>query len=501
MTTASRRVVVVGAGLAGLCAALSAREHGAEVLVLEASPRDARGGNSRFSNGSFRFAHDGLHHDGELALELLIDVASDPDAARLRIAPYTRADFRDDILRTSHNRSNPDELDLVVDTSFETLRWLRAHGVSLGFNLKFSHVQEVRSTDSTTLDPGACVAAHDSGEGLMESLFGAAEAAGVTIRYDAVLQDLLVEDGRVAGVHAMVSGQPVEERGTVVLASGGFEANPEMRRKYLGRGWDLVAVRGSRYNTGLGLTRALEIGAMPGGHWGGCHSVPTDADIPLVGDLNRSPRSERYSYADGILVNELGERFVDEGEDLFTMTYTKVGAAICDQPAGLAYQVFDARTSHNLQQHYYSHGHPTVADTLEELALAIGVPVHRFTAMVAGFNEACATPAPDSHPEDLGAAPAGQPAKSHWALPIDRPPFVAYKVTSGISFTYGGIITDTDMAVLHVGGHRIGDLFAAGGVVGGLFYHNYPAAAALTRAAVCGRRAGRSAAGALAERP
>lgn len=494
MTTTSRRVVVVGAGLAGLCAALSAREHGAEVLVLEASPRDARGGNSRFSNGSFRFTHDGLHRDGERPLELLVDVASDPDAARLRIAPYTSAEFRDDILRTSRDRADPAEIALVVDASFETLRWLRSYGVAWGFNLKFAHVEEVRSKASTPLDPGACVATRDGGEGLMESLFASAEGAGVTVRYNAVLQDFLVEDGRVTGVRAMVDGRPVEERGAVVLASGGFEANPEMRRKYLGRGWDLVAVRGSRYNTGLGLTRALDLGAMPGGHWGGCHSVPTDADIPLIGDLDLSSRSERYSYADGILVNELGERFVDEGEDTFTMTYTKVGAAICAQPAGLAWQVFDARTSHNLQQHYYSHGRPTAAGTLEELAIAIGVPAHRLTATVARFNEACSTAAPDGRPEDLGAAPAGQPAKSHWALPLDRPPFVAYKVTAGISFTYGGIVTDTGMAVLHVGGHRIGGLFAAGGVVGGLFYHNYPAAAALTRAAVCGRAAGRSAA-------
>jgi tricarballylate dehydrogenase len=399
-------------------------------------------------------------------------------AERVRVQPYSAEQFAADILTMSRGRSDADELALVVGGSFEAARWLSEHGVRWEYNLKFSTVGQLRATAPLELDPGASLAAVGGGPELMESLYASIEAAGIEVRYETSLDDFLVVDGAVRGVRVLSHGRSETLAGTVVLATGGFEANPEMRRKYLGAGWDLVAIRGSRYNTGRGLVQALALGAMPGGHWGGCHSVPTDAQIPLLGDLHLSPCSERYSYADGILVNDLGQRFVDEGEDLFTMTYTKVGAAICAQPGSIAYQVFDARSSGNLQPHYYSHGDPVTAATITELAHRLAIPARALEATVSDFNAACpADPGAESFASE--AQPKGQPPKSHWAVPLDRGPFVAYKVTSGISFTYGGIVTNPQMQARHVvGDHVIDGLFAAGGVVGGLFYHDYPAAAA-----------------------
>lgn len=497
MTGTRSTVVVVGAGLAGLCAALAAHEVGAHVVVLEAAPREYRGGNSRFSNGSFRVAHDGANLAGRRDLGALVDHSASALAERVRVQPYPEEQFARDILTMSRGRSDRDELALVVGASFDAARWLATYGVRWEFNVKFSSVGELQAADPLELDPGASLAAVGSGPGLMEALFAAVEVAGIEVRYETSLDDFVVTDGAVEGVRVLSGGRSETVTGTVVLASGGFEANPEMRRKYLGEGWDLVAIRGSRYNTGRGLVQALALGALPGGHWGGCHSVPTDAQIPLLGDLDLSPCSERYSYADGILVNERGLRFVDEGEDLFTMTYTKVGAAICAQPGSVAYQLFDARFSGNLQQHYYSHGVPVTAETITELAHKLGIPARDLEATISVFNDACPEPVGDQT-FSSEAVPAGQPVKSHWALPLDRGPFAAYKVTSGISFTYGGITTTPHMQARGLGDHAIKGLYAAGGVVGGLFYYDYPAAAALTRAAVCGRLAGRNAARATA---
>lgn len=487
-------VVVVGAGLAGLCAALASREAGAQVVLLEASPKAARGGNTRFSNGSFRIAHGGIGTARNDDLAHLVDLERQPHAERARVDAYSTEEFTRDVVTTSRGRSNREELALVVDESYDIARWLASHGVIWELNLKFTQIGDLNSNRCFDLDPGASLATAESGTGLVESLFAAAEMAGIEIRYETVFDDFVVTEGEVVGARVFGPSGAEVVSGSVVLASGGFEANPEMRRKYLGPGWDLVAVRGSRYNTGRGLDRALALGATPVGHWGGCHSVPTDASIPLVGDLELSQRSERYSYADGLLINEDGRRFIDEGEDLFTMTYTKVGAAIAAQPGGVAYQVFDAAAGENLQQHYYTHGQPITASSIEDLAVAIGVPVASLSATVADFNNSCDQRV-RRDVREMSAAPVNQPPKSQWAVALQQGPFVAYKVTAGISFTYGGIMTLPSMAVQHIGGHAIGGLCAAGGVVGGLFFHNYPAAAALTRAAVCGRQAGRTAAG------
>lgn len=491
-------IIVVGAGLAGLCAALAAHEAGGQVVVIEAASRDRRGGNSTFSNGSFRVAHDGLGHGGENDLSLLIADQPHRHDTEVRVAAYSAASFADDIRNTSRGRSDEHELSRVVDESFDAMRWLAEHGVRFELNLKFVDAESLTS-DTFDLDPGVGLAASGGGIGLMDSMFAAVDAAGIPVRYDTALDDLLIGDGDVVGIRVVTESGSEELYGTVVLATGGFEANPEMRRKYLGEGWDLVPVRGSEFNTGRGLVTALAAGAVAGGHWGGCHAVPTDADIPLIGDLTLSARSERYAYANGILVNEDGRRFIDEGEDAFPMTYTKVGAAICAQPGSTAYQVFDANAAGSLHDHYLTHGSPIVAESIEELASRLAVRPDQLVRTVSDYNAACRTSADDG--EVRRSAPVGQPPKSQWAQPLLQPPFHAYKVTAAISFTYGGIIADEGMHVQRSGGRPLTGLHAAGGIVGGLFYFNYPAAASLTRAAVTGRIAGRNAAAAVLRVP
>lgn len=498
MNEQSTGIIVVGAGLAGLCAALAAHEAGGQVVVIEAASRERRGGNSTFSNGSFRVAHDGLGHGGEKDLSLLIADRPHRHDAEVRVAGYSADAFAADVRTTARGRSDERELARVVDESFDAMRWLAEHGVRFELNLKFVDAESLTS-DTFDLDPGVGLAASGGGIGLMDSMFAAVEAAGIRVRYDTALDDLIVMDGAVVGVRVITEHGAQDLYGTVVLATGGFEANPEMRRKYLGEGWDLVPVRGSEFNTGRGLVAALGAGAVAGGHWGGCHAVPTDADIPLIGDLVLSARSERYAYANGILINEDGRRFIDEGEDAFPMTYTKVGAAICAQPGSTAYQVFDANASGSLHDHYLTHGNPLVADSVEELARLLEVRQDELVRTIDDYNAACRSAADAG--EAGRSAPVGQPPKSQWAEPLERAPFSAYKVTAAISFTYGGIIADQAMTVQRSGGHPLAGLHAAGGIVGGLFYFNYPAAASLTRAAVTGRIAGRNAALAVLSAP
>jgi tricarballylate dehydrogenase len=288
--------------------------------------------------------------------------------------------------------------------------------------------------------------------------------------------------------------------GAVVLACGGFESNPEMRLRYLGPGWDLVKVRGTRFNMGSMLVGALAAGAAPAGHWGGAHASPLDAHAPDVGELSLTDRMSRYSYPYCLLVDRDGMRFVDEGEDEVWLTYAKTGWAIRAQKGARAWQIFDQKTIHLLEPRY-STGTPVEAGSLDDLANKLGISGPGLAATVAEFNAAC-TPADGEpvqtfdpfHKDGLRTAPGLTPAKSNWAQPIDRPPYVAYAVTCGITFTYGGLKIDTGAKVISTVDAPLQGLYATGEIAGGFFYHNYAAGSGLMRGATFGRIAGRAAA-------
>lgn len=493
-------VIVVGGGNAALCTALSAHDNGARVLVLEAAPRDGRGGNSRFAGTVFRASHTGY----DAVKSLLCEEAME-DAKLCDMAPYTPEMYHRDLAKVSHGRNDMVISNVVVDKGWETLEWMKTKGVKWELLVRkyfnFDGLTE-GGKKKITLEPGAPVMARGSGVGLTDSLWAAVEAlestGRMTIWYEAPGHDLLTTGDTIHGVRVRRQDSFVDVYGKVVLASGGFSANPALRRQYLGEGWDLVLVRGTKYNMGTMLMRAIDAGARPVGHWGACHASPQDANGPLTGDINVSIHMPRYSYPYGITVNINGERFFDEGEDNFGKTYAKTGKKIGDQPEARAYQIFDQQTLYLLGPRYQT-ATPIKGDTIQELAKNMGVNHVGLTKTIALYNAACPEDRSTFEPTKLDGLATKETdtlkfPKSNWALPIDKGPFVAYAVACGITFTYGGIATDGSARVLNNEGKYMPNLWAVGEISGGLFYHNYPGGAGLTKGAVLGRIAGREAA-------
>ncbi|MBI2761299.1 MAG: FAD-dependent tricarballylate dehydrogenase TcuA [Chloroflexi bacterium] len=493
MASVQTDVIVVGAGNAGLVAALAAHEAGARVVVLESADRKERGGNSYFSGGIFRTAHAGLP-----SLEPLLGNERSPWHERLRVAPYTPDHFLADWLTVTSGRANLDLIKTVVDRSSETLTWMHDHGVA--FELvgdKLFDPAKLAPGAIYDIPPGGAIRAKHEGVGLVHNLFAAVEQAGINVWYEAPAATLLASGATVEGVRIRRRDRFDELYGTVVLAAGGFESNPEMRLRYLGSGWDLVKVRGTGFNMGTMLVQALQSGAQPAGHWEGCHAAPIDAAAPPVGDRRMTDKYSRYSYPYSLMVNSRGERFVDEGEDQVWLTYAKTGWAVRAQPTGIAWQIFDQKTVHLLEPRY-STASPVEAGTIPALAEQLGIPAPALERTVQSFNLAVAEDAgarfnPFTN-DGLVASPEGQPPKSNWAQRLDTPPFVAYAVACGITFTYGGLKVDTGARVLDTEGRPMPGLYATGEIIGDFFYFNYGAGTGLMRGAVFGRIAGENAA-------
>ncbi|HEX3781377.1 MAG TPA: FAD-dependent tricarballylate dehydrogenase TcuA [Pseudonocardiaceae bacterium] len=483
-------VVVVGSGNAGFSAALAAREQGASVLLLEKAPRDWAGGNSYFTAGAVRTAHNGLADLRPLLADL------DPERAELvDLDPYPAEDFRADLVRVTRGRTDPTLADILVGESRQTMEWLHANGIR--FELMF-HRQAYPVNGRFRFWGGLALGVVGGGKGLVAQHLAAAHQAGVLVRFGAAVTALRTDDkARVVGVEVRTAeGIERIEAGGVVLAAGGFEADPRMRAGYLGAGWDLALVRGTPYNTGEGIRMALAIGAQSYGHWSGCHSVAWDAGAAPTGDRELTNQLTRGGYPFGIVVNSAGARFVDEGADFRNYTYARYGAEILRQPGGTAVQVFDAKVRHLLRtEEYSSAGISKIeSDTLEGLANGLGIDKAGFVRTVGEFNGSISAEEFDPTVKDGKRTHGISPAKSNWAQPIDTPPYVGFPVTCGITFTFGGLRIDPDAHVLDTEGRAIPGLYAAGELVGGLFHFNYPGGSGLTAGSVFGRRAGRSAA-------
>lgn len=483
-------VIVVGGGNAALCAALSARESGAErVLVLERAPEAERGGNSRFTAGAVRFAFDGV----EQILELVPDLTEE-ELATYDFGSYTADEFFADMLRVTHYRTDPDLADTLVTQSLDVMLWLKSKGVRFLPNGR----QAFKVGDTYRFWGGIVLDVAGGGAGLIDYLYAAAVRDGVTVWYGARAMELLRDGPRIAGVSVRRQGEYVDLAAkAVVLASGGFEANSEMRTRYMGPGWDLVKVRGTRFNTGDGVRMALAADAMPWGEWSGGHAVFWDQNAPAFGDLAVGDGFSKLSYPLGVLVNAEGKRFVDEGADFRNYTYAKYGREVLKQPGATAWQVFDAKVTALLRDEYRIRQATRVrADSLEELAAKMeGIDEDAFLRTMEEYNRSVRQDVPFDPTVKDGRCTVGiTPPKSNWANTIDTPPFEAYSVTCGITFTFGGLrITADEARVLDTEERPIEHLFAAGELVGGLFYGNYPGGSGLTAGAVFGRIAGRAA--------
>jgi tricarballylate dehydrogenase len=484
-------VIVVGAGNAALAAAVSAHENGANVLVLEKAPREMRGGNTHWSGAVLRFAFD----DARELAPLLPGIENEYENFYDGVTPYPREHYKADLARVSGGRADPALTGILVDNSKDTVFWMHEVG---GVQMEPAiTVAGVRRGNMVIWPRGLIVRAAHEGVGLSSAWFKTAEQHGIEIRYSSAATELLLDgNGRVDGVKLRDGdGLKAVHGKAVVLGCGGFEANVQMRTQHIGPLIGAAKVRGTPHNQGDGLRMALAIGAMPWGQWSGCHATPISADWGDFAPRKFTDRSNRLSYHYGLMINRKGRRFVDEGEDENLYTYAKFGRAILAEPGARGYQLFDSKVVHLLEPRYET-SQPIVADTVEDLLAQLDIDDKaQALKTVEEFNAAPRTDKPFDPTRKDGFATRGlSPDKSNWAVRLDAPPYRAYSVTGGITFTFGGLKINANAEVIGTDWRPLPGLYACGEMVGGLFYDNYPAGAGLVSGATFGRIAGRNAA-------
>ncbi len=488
------KVIIVGSGNAALCAAISALEHGSEVLILEAADEKEAGGNSKYTAGAMRFVYD----SGEELLHLL----NDPNDQRLEVTDfgsYPKEKFENDLLGFNDGRPLSPQQKILISNSKETIQWLADH------NIKFDPIysrQSFQKDGKYIFWGGLTLEAKGEGVGLVDAQLKRVIELGGTIEYNHKVTKLQSENNTINGVVCEIDGNEVFfKANAVVLGCGGFESSKKLRAKYMGDQWADSMVRGTRHNLGAGIEMALEVGAAFEGNPEGCHATPMDMYMPENGNLD-IPFIERKQYRKicyflGIMVNADGNRFVDEGINFRNYTYAQFGKAILKQPKGFAYQVFDKKVEHLLYSEYFFwDAHFIESNTLEGLVDQMqNVDKNQMLKTINEYNLAVDKTV-DFDPTILdGKSTKGlELNKTNWANALDTPPFKAYPVRCGITFTYGGLKVNDQAAVINMDGNEIKGLFACGELVGGVFYNGYPGGSGLTSGAVFGKIAGQSAA-------
>lgn len=508
-------VLVIGSGNAGFSAAASAKENGAkDVLLLEKSPESWVGGNSTFTAGAYRTVFHGLQDVLSLPAH---NVPADSElAGQIDMDAYTEEDFMNDLKRVTNGRSDPVLSKTLVNESNATTKWLSKNGIK--FMLSFNR-QAYKIDSRYKFWGGMVLSVVDGGKGLIADHKANCARKGVEVRYESpVIKILADKSGTVTGVTVRRTDNTtydVYSRGGVIMAAGGFEANPSMRAQYLGPNWDLAYVRGTPFNTGDLLKVAInELGAKPAGNWSGCHSTCWDANAPQnEGDQVLTNQFTKSGYPLGLMFNVDGDRFVDEGQDMRNYTYAKFGRAILQQTDGVAFQVWDADGANWLRSEEYADDvvERISAPTIEELAKKLESKGLKrpgaFVENIKDYNEAVAAfqkenpkaifdPSKKDGYSTRSSSGGLKLDKTNWAIPITKGPFLAVKVTCGITFTFGGLSADAETAgvIAATTGKTIPGLYVAGEMLGGLFYGNYPGGSGLTSGAVFGRKAGREAA-------
>lgn len=503
-------VLVVGSGNAGFSAATAAAEAGAGCVVLiDKCPPEWAGGNSFFTAGAFRTVHNGADD--------LLPIVNNVDAQKaelIDLEPYTAEDFQRDMDRMTSGRSDPELSRILIQDSNAAVKWLSKNGIK--FQLSFNR-QAYEVNGRVKFWGGMALKTEDGGKGLIEDHQAAARSRGVHTFYSTPLKRIIVSStGKVIGVSVEHEGREMSiNTKAVVLAAGGFEANPAMRSRYLGPTWDTARVRGTPYNTGEVIEIAVrDVNAKRAGDWSGCHSTCWDANAPATsGDRTVSNEYTKSGYPLGLMVNVNGMRFVDEGVDMRNYTYAKFGRAIHEQPKGVAFQVWDQKTIPWLRAEEYRDDRvqKVWGDSLEELARYLSETSDlsdpdQFVRTIEEYNEAVYAHRAE-HPERKWN-PAEKDGlstqsfvknltlpKSNWALPLDQGPFMAVKVCCGVTFTFGGLaVNPNTTAVITTSDAEVAGLFCAGEMLGNLFHGNYPGGSGLTSGTVFGRRAGVAAA-------
>lgn len=483
-------VIVVGSGNAAMSAGIAALEAGASVLMLEKAPKDLAGGNTKYTAGAMRFAYE--------TSEELLPLLSNPDDPRVPntdFGQYSQEKFAADLLGFNDGQPLTEEQEALVGQSYDAVRWLAGHGVT--YEPIYAR-QSFEKDGRYIFWGGLTLAADNEGVGLFDMELAAFERLGGSIRYDAGVTDLISEGDKVVGVR--VADEEIRAD-AVVLASGGFEASDSLRSAWIGPDWSVAKVRGTPHNTGDGLRMAEALGSMRYGRFDGCHATPMDLHMKDFGNLDLPPK-ERKNYRKicyflGVMLNADGQRFVDEGINFRNYTYAQFGRAVLEQPQHFAWQVFDDKVKDLLYGEYHFHDASFIeADTLEALVDQMeGVDKTAATETLAAYNNAVdETVAFDPTVLDGKSTSGLTLNKTNWAQKLDTPPFRAYPVTGGITFTYGGLKVSDTGGVMRENGSTIAGLYAAGELVGGVFFGGYPGGSGLTSGTVFGRRAGRGAA-------
>lgn len=451
-------VVVVGGGNAGLCAALSAAETGATVTVLESAPPEFRGGNSRHTR-NMRTMHEG--------------------PTGVLTGSYPEREYFDDLLRVTGGATDERLARMVIRESPDANLWMRAHGVR--FQPPLGGTLHLGRTNAFFLG---------GGKALLNAYYHAAERRGVRVVYNAEVTGLNLSADFFESGEVQVNGAAGEFRArALVVAAGGFEANLEWLTEAWGPAAENFLVRGTPYNRGKPLRLLLASGARSVGDATQCHAVAIDGRAPkfdggIVTRLDCVPL--------GIVVNQRAERFYDEGEDLWPKRYAIWGRLVAQQHGQIAYSIIDSQVMGKFMPSVYP---PLRGDTLAELAAALGLPREALLRTVCGYNRAVIPGNFDHQALDDCRTDGLTPPKSHWALPIDTPPFFGYPLRPGITFTYLGVKVNERAALVMQGGEAARNVFAAGEIMAGnILGEGYLAGFGMALGTVFGRIAGREAA-------
>lgn len=467
----STDVLVIGGGNAALCAALMAREAGASVRVLEAAPREWRGGNSSHTR-NLRCMHDAPQ-------DVLVEA-------------YPEEEFWQDLLKVTGGQTDEALARLVIRHSASCRPWMASHGVR--FQPSLSGALHTARTNAFFMG---------GGKALINAYYRSAERLGVQIDYNAEVDELELDEGRFVAAwvkHKQPDGQVRRERieaRSCVLAAGGFESNREWLRHAWGQNErgeytaDQFLIRGTRFNQGTLLRFMMDQGADMIGDPTQAHMVAIDARAPLY-DGGICTRIDCVSL--GVVVNREARRFYDEGEDFWPKRYAIWGRLVAQQPGQVAYSIIDAKAIGRFMPPVFE---GTQAQTLPELARKLGLDEAVFMQTLNDYNKACREGTFDHTVLDDCRTEGVTPAKTHWARPIDTAPFYAYAVRPGVTFTYLGLKTDATAAV-HFGGRPSPNLFVAGEMMAGnVLGKGYTAGVGMTIGTAFGRIAGTSAARAV----